>query len=124
MMRSRTVQAPLLLLGLLLASAPLPAAAGATPHAVGPYKVKALRVISGPSPFAAGCPGARFDDRAIAGYELEPMVTVNPANPRNLVATWSPPGSRTSASPWRRAATSSPPRWTAARPGRAARFPG
>jgi hypothetical protein len=55
---------------------------------VGPYKVKALRLISGPSPFAAGCPGARFDDTAIPGYELEPMVTVNPANPRNLVATW------------------------------------
>jgi hypothetical protein len=88
MMRSRIVLAPSLLLGLLLASAPLPAAAGATPQAVGPYKVKALRVISGPSPFAAGCPGARFDDGAIAGYELEPMVTVNPANPRNLVATW------------------------------------
>jgi hypothetical protein len=50
--------------------------------------VKALRVISGPTPFAAGCPGARFDDTNIAGRELEPMVTVNPANPRNLVATW------------------------------------
>jgi hypothetical protein len=86
-MRSRVLLAASLLLGLLLASAPRPAAA-ARPHAVGPYKVKQLRVISGPSPFAAGCPGARFDDTVITGHELEPMVTVNPANPRNLVATW------------------------------------
>src|SRR4029453_1836814 len=57
-------------------------------HKGAPYKVKDLRVISGPSPFAGGCPGARFDDLAITGYELEPIVTVNPANPRNLVAAW------------------------------------
>jgi len=70
-MRSRIVLAgSALLASLLLAGAPLPAAAGARPHRVGPYKVKALRVLSGPSPFAAGCPGARFDDTAIAGYEL------------------------------------------------------
>ena len=36
----------------------------------------------------AGCPGARFDDQTIPGYELEPMVTVSPANPRNIVAAW------------------------------------
>jgi hypothetical protein len=54
----------------------------------GPYKVKNLEVISGPSPFTAGCPGARFDDTHIAGAEIEPFVTVNPANPRNIVATW------------------------------------
>src|SRR5512132_2651076 len=88
-MRSRIVLAgSALVASLLLAGAPLPAAAGTSAHTVGPYKVKALRVISGPSPFGAGCPGARFDDTAIPGYELEPMVTVNPANPRNLVATW------------------------------------
>jgi hypothetical protein len=72
---------------LLLASAPLPAVADATPDKVGPYKVKDLRVVSGPSPFAAGCPGT-FDDLAITGHELEPMITVNPANPRNIIATW------------------------------------
>ena len=88
-MRSRIVLAgSALVASLLLAGAPLPAAAGARAHAVGPYKVKALRVISGPSPFGAGCPGARFDDQTIPGYELEPMVTVNPANPRNIVAAW------------------------------------
>src|SRR5437764_11107231 len=53
-----------------------------------PYRVKALRLVSGPSPFPAGCPSAAFDSTAIAGQELEPSITVNPANPRNLVAAW------------------------------------
>lgn len=53
-----------------------------------PYGVKALRLVSGPSPFPSGCPGAAFDSTAIAGQELEPSITVNPANPRNLVAAW------------------------------------
>ena len=71
---------------LLLAGAPL-AAAGAGPHTAGPYKVKDVRVVSGPSPFTGGCPGV-FDDLSIAGHELEPTITVNPANPRNIVAAW------------------------------------
>ena len=75
------------LLACLLASAPLPAVAGARPAKARPYKVKDLRVVSGPSPFAAGCPGP-FDDLAITGHELEPMITVNPANPRNIIAMW------------------------------------
>jgi hypothetical protein len=54
----------------------------------GPFKVKDLQAISGPSPFAAGCPGALHDETNITGYELEPMITVNPANRRNIVATW------------------------------------
>lgn len=53
-----------------------------------PYSVKALRLVSGPSPFPAGCPGAAFDSTMIAGQELETSITVNPANPRNLVAAW------------------------------------
>ena len=73
---------------LLLASTPVPAVAGGGPHKGGPYKVKDLRVVSGPSPFAGGCPSARFDDQAIIGHELEPVITVSPANPRNIVATW------------------------------------
>lgn len=67
----------------LLVSALLAAAASA-----GPYKVRNLQAISGPSPFAAGCPGALFDDTNITGHELEPMITVNPANPRNIIAAW------------------------------------
>ena len=67
----------------LLVSALLPAVAGASP-----YKVKILQAISGPSPFAAGCPGALHDDTNITGYELEPAITVNPANPRNIIAVW------------------------------------
>jgi hypothetical protein len=88
-MRSRflLVGSALLASVLLLASGP-GAVAGGRPPKGAPYKVKDLRVISGPSPFEGGCPGARFDDMAITGYELEPIVTVNPANPRNLVAAW------------------------------------
>jgi hypothetical protein len=89
-MRSRFFLAGSALLAsvLLLASAPSPAVAGGRPDKGRPYKVKDLRVVSGPSPFAAGCPGARFDDTTITGHELEPAITVNPANPRNIVATW------------------------------------
>ena len=70
---------------LLLQGAPSASAAGAGPG--GPYQVKDLRVVSGPSPFAAGCPGPH-DDQAITGHELESAITVNPADPRNIVATW------------------------------------
>jgi hypothetical protein len=47
-----------------------------------------VRQVSGPSPFAAGCPGAAFDTTMITGQEVEPSITVNPANPRNIVGTW------------------------------------
>jgi hypothetical protein len=72
----------LLVLVVVVVTAAVPAVAAARP-----YKVKDLQVVSGPSPFAAGCPGA-FDDLSITGYELESAITVNPANPRNIVATW------------------------------------
>jgi len=74
----------------LLASAFLAAAASA-----GPYRVKRLQAISGPSPFAAGCPGARFDDTNVTGLETEPFVAVNPARPGDIVATWKQDGTRT-----------------------------
>src|SRR5712691_3745974 len=67
----------------VLFAAALPVAAMA-----GPYKVKDLQPISGPSPFAAGCPGAVGDEERIVGDEIEPAITVNPANPRNVIATW------------------------------------
>ena len=67
----------------VLASVLLVAAASASP-----YKVKRLQAISGPSPFAAGCPGALHDDTNITGPELETAITVNPANPRNIIAAW------------------------------------
>ena len=56
--------------------------------AAAPYRVEDLRQVSGPSPFAAGCPGAAFDATMITGQEVEPSITVNPADPRNIVATW------------------------------------
>jgi BNR repeat-like domain len=76
------------LLGLVafvvILAATLPAVATA-----GHFKVKRLQAISGPSPFAAaGCPGAFHDEAKITGLVVEPMIAVNPANPRNIIATW------------------------------------
>jgi hypothetical protein len=58
------------------------------PAAARPYKLDGPRAISGPSPFAAGCPSAGRDATAVAGHELETAITVNPANARNIIATW------------------------------------
>jgi hypothetical protein len=52
------------------------------------YVVSGPRAISGPSPFPAGCPGARSDATNITGHELEPAITVDPARPQNIVAAW------------------------------------
>ncbi|MFN0281194.1 MAG: sialidase family protein [Kineosporiaceae bacterium] len=64
--------------------------AAATPstHGERPYVVSGLRAISGPSPFPTGCPDAPSDATNITGHELEPAITVNPANPANIVAAW------------------------------------
>jgi hypothetical protein len=53
-----------------------------------PYGVHALWLVSGPTPFPAGCPGAAFDNTMIPGQEVEPSITANPTNPRNVVAAW------------------------------------
>ena len=45
-------------------------------------------MVSGPTPFPAGCPGAAFDATMIPGQELEPSITVNRARPSNVVAAW------------------------------------
>jgi hypothetical protein len=73
---------------LAVGSALLVSALLATAASAGPFKVKRLQAISGPSPFAAGCPGGLHDDTNITGHELETAITVNPANPRNIIATW------------------------------------
>ena len=73
---------------LSIAAVVLVAAALSAAAMAGPYKVKELQAISGPSPFAAGCPGALGDEEKVAGDEIEPAITVNPANPRNIIATW------------------------------------
>jgi hypothetical protein len=54
----------------------------------GPYKVKSVTTASGPSPFAAGCPGAFHDDAKVTGLVIEPAIAVNPRNQRNIIATW------------------------------------
>src|SRR6266516_6208693 len=74
---------------MLVASGPGLAAAGVAPHAVaGPYRVKDLRALSGPSPFPAGCPGAVADAEKVTGGEIEPAITVNPARPQNIGGVW------------------------------------
>ena len=67
---------PVLASGLLPATAPLAAVAGGEPGKGDPrpYEVEDLRVVSGPSPFAVGCPGV-FDDLSIAGHKLGPAIT-------------------------------------------------
>src|SRR4051812_8547676 len=70
------------MLAVLVAIAAMPAVAAAHPYTV------ELGQVSGPSPFAGGCPGTAFDATMITGQETEPSITVNPANPRNIVGTW------------------------------------
>jgi hypothetical protein len=53
-----------------------------------PYRVTRLTSASGPSQFSAGCPGAFHDEAKTTGLVIEPAITVNPANPANIVATW------------------------------------
>jgi hypothetical protein len=69
-------------LALLVSVLLVPAASAA------PFKAKNLQAISGPSPFPAGCPGGFRDETKIPGHELETAIAVNPANPRNIIATW------------------------------------
>src|SRR5438034_1975849 len=85
-MKARTIEAMALA---LLVSLWLPAGAGAgSSGTTSSYKVKDLDMLSGPPPFSDGCPGADLDDAHIAGYVSEPSITVNPANPRNIIASW------------------------------------
>jgi hypothetical protein len=70
-----------------LAATQAPAAAG-DDHEHGRVEVlSGLQVLSGPSPFADGCSGS-VDATAIDGAEVEPAITVDPSDPRRLVATW------------------------------------
>jgi hypothetical protein len=81
--RRRKVAVLSLLVFVVALAATLPALAAA-----GSFKVKRLQAISGPTPFAAGCPGAFHDEAKIDGLVIEPMIAVNPTNPRNIIATW------------------------------------
>ena len=109
---TRTVTRWRIMLAVLAVTAAMPAVAAAHPYTVD------LQQVSGPSPFPAGCPGAAFDSTMITGQELETSITVNPANPRNLVAAWIQDAGRA-----RREPISSLPRSTAVRRGRGARSP-
>jgi hypothetical protein len=77
---------PLVTIGtaVLLAAVPL----GVGPAAAGEDHGDRVEVLSGPSPFAAGCPGRRLDEAAITGAEVEPAIAVDPSDRRRVVATW------------------------------------
>jgi hypothetical protein len=80
--RRRTARACLLAAGSLLF--------GATAAPVHAGTTDPLVQVSGPSPFAE-CTAdfINFQNgRVFVGAEVEPWVAVNPANPRNIVATW------------------------------------
>jgi hypothetical protein len=68
------------------AASPMTGGESASGHS-GRYVVRGLKALSGPTPFAHGCPGAQ-DGTHIAGAEIEPAVTVDPRHPRTIVATW------------------------------------
>ena len=70
----------LLLAALLVAAAAAPASAGAA--------VDPLTLVSGPSPFAAGCEGAPETGTVYRNAEVEPWVDVNLADANNLVGNW------------------------------------
>ncbi|MGW5194991.1 sialidase family protein [Kribbella sp. NPDC004138] len=76
------------LTGLAVISLVAATTATATGPPAPPYTVKTLTTVSGPTPFAAGCPGAFHDELKIPGLVVEPAIAVNPRNPRNLIATW------------------------------------
>ena len=48
----------------------------------------AQSLASGPTPFTAGCDGVAPSGTLYANAEVEPFVTVNPANPNILVGAW------------------------------------
>ncbi len=52
------------------------------------FTVKRLQAVSGPTPFAAGCPGAFHDADKVNDLEIEPAIAVDRANPRHIIATW------------------------------------
>ena len=69
-----------LLAALLVAAATAPATASAA--------VDPLTLVSGPSPFAAGCEGAPQTGTVYRNAEVEPWVDVNLADANNLVGNW------------------------------------
>jgi hypothetical protein len=68
------------LAALLGAAVMAPATAGAA--------VDPLTLVSGPSPFAAGCEGAPQTGTVFRNAEVEPWVDVNLADANNLVGDW------------------------------------
>ena len=54
-----------------------------------PPQPAGLMVVSGPSPFPAGCAANQNpSERNFTNGEVEPYVAVNPANPNNIIGVW------------------------------------
>jgi len=47
-----------------------------------------LKRVSGPSPFTPGCNGAPQTGTNYPNAEVEPWLSINPLNPRNIVGVW------------------------------------
>ena len=62
--------------------------AAATAPATAMAAVDPLTLVSGPSPFAAGCEGAPQTGTVFRNAEVEPWVDVNLADANNLVGDW------------------------------------
>jgi hypothetical protein len=71
-----------LALAVAAVAAALPATASAAQDPV------SLDLVSGPTPFPGGCPGAAFDATNTPGLEVEASITANRARPSNVVAGW------------------------------------
>jgi hypothetical protein len=50
--------------------------------------VAPLKLVSGPSPFTPGCNGAPQSGTGYLNAEVEPWITVNPTNSKNMVGGW------------------------------------
>jgi Neuraminidase (sialidase) len=81
----------LVLLAVVLAP-PLASPAGSVPLLAelqdGASVVSVPVRVSGPSPFWDGCEGSALRSRVYRGSAVEPMLAVDPRDPRHLVAAW------------------------------------
>jgi hypothetical protein len=79
---------PFLTIGTTLLLAAVQLGLGQPSAAAGGRPTAEVAVLTGPSPFADGCPGRRLEELVITGSEIEPAITVDPSDRRRLVATW------------------------------------
>jgi hypothetical protein len=84
-MRARTSPFLVVLSAIALGACSGGGGGGGSPPAP-PPPTAAAGLVSGPSPFAAGCGGT--NGTVFVNAEVEPSLAVNPANPSHLLAMW------------------------------------